>query len=1023
MKNNIIILGIAYNPPQNSNHYDTNIFHTMEKEIDKFEEKYDDPKFIILADFNARIGNKDTLPCITSTNNIGSHEYDIPRNSKDKITNNEGGKLLDFCNNCNLKILNGNYYNDTEGNYTYIHSQGSSTIDFALATENSIELITDFDIINATTSSHNGLSLTLKYDTHTIHHTLTTWTQINNQATNLRWKEASAQLFTNNISDSIGMLYLIGINNFTLQNDIQNAINLLYNTIINSSHNMIKKNTNTPQYNRSNHWYDTECQETKSSLNKALKTYKKISTPLNRNTYLTIKQNYKLLIETKRNNHTTKESTKLNYWLNQKQDNKIWDYLKTLKYNTNYTNAIDTETWENHYKKLLGTTTSIPNPTLIGPSREYIEQLDKPIQNSEIIRAINSIKTKAIGSDRIPIIFWKKLTQNEKWLNTLRILFNKIMTSHKYPKEWNNAVIISLFKGKGQPQSPSNYRGISILSSLSKAFTKILSTRLATWLETHEILNKFQAGSRKNYSTIDNIIILNSLIEKTIKCKRRKLYCGFIDLKNAYDSINHNLLFHKLLKIGISTKFCKLIKTIYSNNTFSIKTVDTTPKKWPIKKGLRQGCNLSSILFNIFLNDLFDETSDFINHCPNLDNHDIPALQYADDLCFLSITPIGLTKALNHLQKYCNTWKLSINPSKSKILICSKGSKHTRYEHWSIQEEELEIVNKFTYLGYTFNSKGNASDHISKMKIKGKQAMNLLYTVHSKIPNINHTLVKRIYYTTIEPKFTYAIEIFFHIPQAINTINQIRALLCKKILYLPRNSSNTAARFELGTDNAYVSALIRACKFYWKKLNSNNNSILSRHIITNHPNPLNHYSANLKNALDKIGLGYLWYNFGNTPLNILILHIEKRAKDITRQNDIADLNNKSSLTYYTKLKTNWDTTHHTLLISKKAIIGLSWARLGIFRLKNRRGLYPQNICPLCNDPENLHHIILTCKITSKLRREILSNPLPNLDHDLAHIKLLNSQNKETLTKTGLFLYNVKILWEKKTNFITATVPT
>ena len=66
LKNNTIILGIAYNPPQNSNHYDTNIFHTMEKEIDKFEEKYDDPKLIILADFNARIGNKDTLPCITS---------------------------------------------------------------------------------------------------------------------------------------------------------------------------------------------------------------------------------------------------------------------------------------------------------------------------------------------------------------------------------------------------------------------------------------------------------------------------------------------------------------------------------------------------------------------------------------------------------------------------------------------------------------------------------------------------------------------------------------------------------------------------------------------------------------------------------------------------------------------------------------------------------------------------------------------------------------------------------------------
>ena len=153
-------------PPQNSKHHDTNIFQIMEKEIDKFEEKYERPKLLILADFNARIGNKDTLPCITSDINIRSHEYDIPRKSKDKITNTEGSKLLDFCNNCNLKILNGNYFNDTDGNYTYIHSQGSSTIDFALASENSIELLTDFNIINATTSPHNGLSLTLTYDTH-----------------------------------------------------------------------------------------------------------------------------------------------------------------------------------------------------------------------------------------------------------------------------------------------------------------------------------------------------------------------------------------------------------------------------------------------------------------------------------------------------------------------------------------------------------------------------------------------------------------------------------------------------------------------------------------------------------------------------------------------------------------------------------------------------------------------------------------------------------------------------------------
>ena len=1020
LKNDIIILGIAYNPPQNSKHHDTNIFHTIENEITKFENNYDHPKFIILADFNARLGTKDTAQSTITDNNILTKDYDIPRKSKDKTSNNEGDKLLNFCNNCNLKILNGNFFNDTEGNYTYIHPQGASTIDFALISENVLDLLTDFDIINATTSAHNGLSLTLNYDTHTIQNKPLNLNPIRNPNTHLRWIELHAQSFANNISDSIGMLYLIGINEYTQQNNIQEAVNLLYDCIINSSHNMIKNTNNIQLNNKSNYWFDQDCQEAKSNLNRTLKNYKKNTTELNRNKYMNTKAEYKILLEAKRNKFTTEESNRLNTWLNQKQDNKIWEYIKTLKNRNYHTNLINTETWEIHYKNLIGITPPTTSPILIGPSLSYIEHLDKPIQLSEITKAINSIKTNAIGSDRIPIIFWKKLIQNDKWLNTLKSIFNKIMATHKYPNEWNNAVLISLYKGKGKPQSPLNYRGIAILSSLSKAFTKILASRLATWLENHEILNKFQAGARKNHSTIDNIIILNTLIEKTLLCKRRKLYCGFIDLKNAYDSIIHNILYYKLRKTGISDKFCKLIQIIYENNTFSIKSNDKTPNKWPIKRGLRQGCNLSSILFNIFLNDLFDETENYLNHCPTLDNSEIPALQYADDLCFLTITPIGLTKALKHLQNYCDKWYLTINPTKSKILICSKGSKHTRYERWSIKNEEIEIVNKFTYLGYTFNKLGNANDHISKMKHRGKQALTLIHTIQSKIPDIHHSLVKRIYYSTIEPQVTYAIVALFHIPQAINTINQIRASLCKKLLYLPRNSANTAARYELGIDSAYVSAIVRACKFYWKKLNSRNNSILSRHLISNHPQHQHHFPANLKNELDKLGLSYLWNNFGITPLKLLTIHIKNRARDITRQNDVADLNSKSSLIFYTKLKTNWSTTQLIFLNSKKARIGLSWARMGIFRLKNRRGLYPQNICPLCNGTENLQHIIISCENTSNMRREILSNLIPNAEHEFSHTKLLNSQNQVTLTKTGLFLYKVKILWERKTKLISET---
>ena len=255
------------------------------------------------------------------------HDYDNPRQSKDNIINPEGSKLLDFCNNCNLKILNGNYFNDTEGNYTYIHPQGSSTIDFALISENTVDLLTDFNIINATSSTHNGLSLILRHDSHTYQHTPIKWIPMGKPTPTLKWLETSSQSFMNNISDSIGNLYQIGITNHNYHNDVHGATNLLYNCIINSSHNMLRYNNNTSTPNRTKHWFDTECFEAKSSLNKALKNYKRNSTLLNRNTYINIRKNYKQLLETKRNKT--------------RQDKKIWDYIKTLKNNITFTNAIN----------------------------------------------------------------------------------------------------------------------------------------------------------------------------------------------------------------------------------------------------------------------------------------------------------------------------------------------------------------------------------------------------------------------------------------------------------------------------------------------------------------------------------------------------------------------------------------------------------------------------------------------------------------------------------------------------------
>ena len=82
------------------------------------------------------------------------------------------------------------------------------------------------------------------------------------------------------------------------------------------------------------------------------------------------------------------------------------------------------------------------------------------------------------------------------------------------PEEWSKAIIIPLHK-KGDKNNPDNYRGISLLSILSKVFTHIINSRLTHWTERNSVLNDAQAGFRKGRSTIDHMFTLYAAIENT----------------------------------------------------------------------------------------------------------------------------------------------------------------------------------------------------------------------------------------------------------------------------------------------------------------------------------------------------------------------------------------------------------------------------------------------------------------------------------------------------------------------------
>ena len=150
---------------------------------------------------------------------------------------------------------------------------------------------------------------------------------------------------------------------------------------------------------------------------------------------------------------------------------------------------------------------------------------------------------------------------------------------------------------------PENYRPITLLSCLGKLFTSIINNRLTAFAEKYEKISHSQAGFRKLFSTIDNLFVIQSLIEMT-KSSKKKLYCAFIDFKQAFDNVWRNGLWSKLINNEINGKCLILIQNMYNSIKSRVSTNEVMSAFFPCCKGVRQGENLSPLLFSLYLNDL-----------------------------------------------------------------------------------------------------------------------------------------------------------------------------------------------------------------------------------------------------------------------------------------------------------------------------------------------------------------------------------------------------------------------------------
>jgi len=181
-------------------------------------------------------------------------------------------------------------------------------------------------------------------------------------------------------------------------------------------------------------------------------------------------------------------------------------------------------------------------------------------------------------------------------------LFNKIFDIGYFPECWSEGFIIPLHK-KESLNDVNNYRGITLLSCLGKLFTKILNTRLCNWAESYNVYIEAQAGFKSKMGTTDNIFVLHGLNNHMIN-RSKQLYCAFIDFSKAFDYVDRNSLWLKLIKLGVRGKMLDIVRSMYASVKSKVKLSNNLSNSFECHIGIRQGECLSPLLFSMFVNDI-----------------------------------------------------------------------------------------------------------------------------------------------------------------------------------------------------------------------------------------------------------------------------------------------------------------------------------------------------------------------------------------------------------------------------------
>ena len=549
-------------------------------------------------------------------------------------SNDARGELLeDFITKNDICLMN-------DKSYTYIHptTHSFTSIDLSLCHPS---LFLDFNW-SVCEDQHQSDHFPIKIEQ----------TSFSVEDHNPKWKlnKANWELFQSLCSDKIST------ENFK---DSLDPMSEFTSSLIDISNKCIPKTSTNPT--KSNPWYNDDCKEAIKQRKKALNKFKKYPTKDNLNNVRVFRARARRTIKKSKRKSWRSYVSKINHKTPIK---KVWDMIRKISGKTkspSYTHL-------NHPVTETKSTSKFDIAETLGEtflnnscSRNYSEKFQKVKEEQEkvklnfksannkeynslfnfdeLLEAINQSHDSATGPDEIHYQMLKHLPESS--LQALLSIFNHIWTTGDFPEDWRLATVIPIPKPGKDPAEPTNYRPIALTSCLCKTLERMINKRLIWYLESNNLLSRYQSGFRAGCSTNDNLVKLETFIRDAF-VKKEHVVAVFFDLEKAYDTTWRYGIMKDIHKLGLRGRLPTFIQSFLADRAMQVRVGSTLSDLYDQEQGVPQGGVLSTTLFNIKINDIV-KCLDDLTDCS----------LYVDDFC-ICFRSKSMRTIERHLQQNLN---------------------------------------------------------------------------------------------------------------------------------------------------------------------------------------------------------------------------------------------------------------------------------------------------------------------------------------------------------------------------------